>query len=49
MGVQNVPKNLVHTMRQRLTRCLEADPISMAYVEWELDRVSPVETSWPRR
>ena len=47
--VQNVPKNLVQRMRQRLTRFLAADCICMAYVEWEPDRVSTVATSWPRR
>ena len=49
VGVQNVPKNLVHRMRQRLTRFLAWDSICMAYVEWELDRVSTGSTSWPRR
>ena len=48
-GVQNVPKNLVHRMRQRLTRFLATDRICMAHVEWESDRVSTVATSWPRR
>ena len=33
MGVQNVPKNLVHKMRQRLTTFLATNQISMAYVE----------------
>ena len=49
LGVQNVPKNLVHRMRERLTRFLATDRICMAYVEWESDRVSTVATSWPRR
>ena len=49
VGVQNVPKDLVHNMRQRLTTFLAADRIRMAYVEWEPDRVSTVTTSWPRR
>ena len=49
VGVQNVPKKLVHRMRQRLTRLLATDRICMAYVEWESDRVSTVATSWPRR
>ena len=49
VGVQNVPKNLVHRMRQRLTRFLATDRICMAYVEWESDRVSTVAASWPRR
>ena len=30
VGVQNVPQNLVHRMRQRLTRCLATDRICMA-------------------
>ena len=47
-GVQNVPRNLVHRMRQRLTRFLATDRICMAYVEWESDQVSTVATSWPR-
>ena len=49
MGVENVPKNLVHKMRQGLTRLLAADRICMAYVEWEPDRVSTVAPSWLRR
>ena len=49
VGVQNVPENLVHRMRQRLTRFLATDRICMAYVEWESDRVSTVSTSSPRR
>ena len=49
VGVQNIPKNLVHRMRERLTRCLPTDRICMAYVEWESNRVSTVATSWPRR
>ena len=49
VGLQNVPKNLVHSMRQRLTRFLATDRICMAYVEWESARVNTVETSWPRR
>ena len=49
VGVQNVPKNLVHRMRQRLTRFLAMDQICMAYVEWESDRGSTLATSWPRR
>ena len=47
--VQNVPQNLVHRMRQRLTRLLTTNRICMAYVEWESHRVSTVATSWPRR
>ena len=34
VGVQNVPQNLVHRMRQRLTRFSATDRICMAYVEW---------------
>ena len=49
LGVQNVPKNLVHRMRQRLTRFLATNRICMAYVEWKSDRVSTVATPWPRR
>ena len=49
VGVQNVPKNLVQRMQQRLTRFLAADCICMAYVEWEPDRVSSIGTSWLRR
>ena len=49
VGVQNIPRNLVHRMRQRLTRFLATNPICMAYVECESDRVSTVATSWPRR
>ena len=49
VGVQNVPENLVHRMRQRLTTFFLTDRICMAYVEWESDRVSTVATSWPRR
>ena len=49
VGVQNVPQNLVHKMRQGLTRPLATDRICMAYLEWESDRVSSVATSWPRR
>ena len=49
VGVQNVPKNLVHRMQQRLTRLLATERICMAYVEWEPNRVSTVATSWPRR
>ena len=49
VGVQNVLKNLVHRMRQRLKRFLVTDRIGMAYVEWESDRVSTVATSRPRR
>ena len=48
-GVQNFPQNLVHRMRQRLTRFLATDWIPMAYVEWESDRVSTVATSWTWR
>ena len=48
-GVGNVPRNLVHRMRQQLTIFLETDQICMAYVEWKCDRVSTVATSWPRR
>ena len=33
VGVQNVPQNLVHRMRQQLTRLLATDRICMAYVE----------------
>ena len=32
VGVQKSPKNLVHKMRQRLTRFLAADRICIAYV-----------------
>ena len=49
VGVQNVPKNLVQRMRQRLTRFLASDRICMAYVEWEMDYVSTVANTWPRR
>ena len=49
VGVQNVPHNLVHRMRQQLTQCLATDRICMAYVEWEPDGVSRVATLWPRR
>ena len=49
VGVQNVPKNLVHRLRQQLTRFWATDRICMAYVEWQSDRVSTVATSWPRR
>ena len=49
VGGQSAPNNLVHTMRQRLTRFLATDQICMAYVEWEPDCVSTVATSWPRR
>ena len=49
VGVQKVPKNLVHRMRQRLTRFLATYRICMACMEWESDRVSTVATSWPRR
>ena len=49
VGVENVSKNLVHRMRQRLTRFLATDRICMAYAEWELNKVSTVATSWPRR
>ena len=42
VGVQNVPQNLLHRMRQRLTRFLATDRICMAYVEGESDRVSNV-------
>ena len=49
VGVQNVPQNRLHRMRQQLTRFLGTDQICMAYVEWESDRVSTVATSWPRR
>ena len=48
-GVQNGPKSLVHSMRQRLTRFLAADRIGMAYKEWEPDHVSTVAIPWPRR
>ena len=47
--MQKVPENLVHGMRQRLTRFLAADWIGMAYVELEPDRVSTIGTSWQRR
>ena len=47
--VQNVLQNLVHRMRQQLTRYLATDRICMAYVEGESNRVSTVATSWPRR
>ena len=33
VGLQNVPKNLVHRMRQGLTRLLGTDRICMAYVQ----------------
>ena len=49
VGVQNIPQNLVHRMRQRLTRFLATDRICMAYVEGKSNRVSTVATSWPRR
>ena len=49
VGVQNVPKNLVHKRRQRLTRLLAADRICMAYAEWEPHRLSTIATSWPQR
>ena len=49
MGVQKIPKNLIQRMRQRLTRFLAPDRICIAYVEWELDCVSTIATSWPRR
>ena len=49
VGVQNFLKNLVDKMRPPLTRCLAADRIRMACVEWEPDRVSMVAISWPRR
>ena len=49
VGVQNGPKNLVHRMRQRLTRFLASDRICMAYVEWDSDRVNTVANSWTRR
>ena len=48
VGVQNVPQNLVHRMRQRLTRFLATDWIGMAYVKRERDRVSTVAPSSPR-
>ena len=47
--VQTVCKNLVHKIRQRLTKCLATDWLRMAYLEWEPDRVSAVATSWPQR
>ena len=49
MNVQNVFKNLVQRMRQRLARFLAADRIWMANVEWELDRDNTIATSWMRR
>ena len=49
VGVQNVPQNLVHRMRQGLTRLLVTDRICMAHVECEADRVSTVATPWPWR
>ena len=49
VGVQNVPENPVHRMRQRLTRLLATDHISMAYGESASDRFTTVATSWPRR
>ena len=49
VGVQNVPKNLVHRMRQRLKPFLATDRICMAYVGWQSDRVSTVAILWPRR
>ena len=48
VGVQNVPKNLEHRVRQRLTSFFATDQICMAYVESEWNRVSTVVTSWPR-
>ena len=36
-------------MRQLLTRSLATDRICMAYVEWDLNRVSTVAISWPWR
>ena len=47
VGVQKVPKNLVHRMRQRLTGILTADRICMACLELEPDRVSTVAIFWP--
>ena len=38
VGVQTVPQNLVHRMRQQMTIFLATDQICMAYVEWESDR-----------
>ena len=49
VGVQNIRMNLVHKMRQRLTRFLAADQICMAYVKSEPERVSIIAVSWPRR
>ena len=49
VGLQNIPKNLVHRMRQRLTRFFATDRICMAYVEGESDRVSTVASLSPRR
>ena len=49
VGVQHIPENLVHRMRQRLTRFWASDRICMAYWEWETDRVSTLATSWPGR
>ena len=42
VGVQKIPKNLAHRMRQQLTRLLTADRICIAYVEWERNRVNTV-------
>ena len=49
VGVRNVPKKLVHRMRQRPARCWAADRICMGYVKWGPDRVSLVATLWPRK
>ena len=49
VGVQNFSKNLVHRMRQQLTRFLLTDRSCMAYLEREPHRVGIVATSWPRR
>ena len=45
VGVQNVSKNLVQSIRHRLTRNSAPDRICMVYVEWEPDCVSTVATS----
>ena len=49
VGVQKVPQNLVHRMRQQMYRFLTTDRICMAYVEWGPDNVSTDATSWPQR
>ena len=49
VGLQNVPKNLVHRMQQLRIELLVADRIWMAYMEREPDGVSTGATWWPRR